>query len=85
MLLRERLTNEQLLKQVKKGPFDLINYAINLAKEHILAGRAFYTESPIDNQAFQILMEIDAGKDQLPPPAKKVEVVETVVVESPAE
>lgn len=84
MLLRERLTNEQLLKQVKKGPFDLINYAIGLGREHILGGRGYYTESPIHNQAFQILMEIDAGKDLLPPPTKRPP-VESVVVEMPKE
>ena len=85
MLLRERLTNEELLKHADKGPFDLINYAIGLAREHILAGRGFYTDSPIDNQAFQILMEIDAGKDKLPPPSKKVQPIETIIVESPTE
>jgi len=84
MLLRERLTNEQLLKHAGKAPFDLINYAIRLAREHIMAGRAFHTESPIDNQAFQILMEIDAGKDQLPPPTRKMVPIETIVA-SPTE
>ncbi len=85
MLLRDRLTNEALLKHAGKGSFDLINYAIGLGKEHILAGRGFHTDSPIDNQAFQILMEIDSGKDKLPPPSRKVQPIETIVVASPAE
>ena len=85
MLLRERLTNELLLKHADKTPFDLINYAIGLAREHIMAGRSFHTESPIDNQAFQVLMEIDAGKDLLPPPTRKAQPIETITVVSPTE
>jgi hypothetical protein len=79
MLLRDRLTNEQLLKQVGKAPFELVNYAIGLGQEHILAGRGFYTESPIHNQAFQILLEIDSGKDKLPPPTKRAPVQEAII------
>lgn len=69
--MKERLTNEKILKRFKGDGFALVNYAIELGKESIEQGREFHTKAPIQNQAFQILLEIDLGKDKLPPPAKK--------------
>ena len=74
--LKDRMTNEQILKRFDDDSFRLVNYAIELGKEAIQQGRDFHTRPDILNQAYQILLEIDLGKDQLPPPERKSAPVE---------
>lgn len=59
-----RFTNEKLSKKFNNN-FDLVNYAITLAKNMIASGRSTRAvHSKTDNRATQILDEIDQGKDQ---------------------
>lgn len=58
-----RFTNESLSKKFKNN-FDLVNYAITLAKNMIASGRGTRAlHSKTDNRATQILDEIDQGRD----------------------
>jgi hypothetical protein len=56
-------TNEKLRKKFKSN-FDLVNYAINLAKNMIDSGRKPRVEAPDKNRALLVLQEIREGKDQ---------------------
>jgi hypothetical protein len=69
--LIDRLTNEEILRRFGGDPFKLVNHAILLGRDAFLAGREFHTRSPVHNQAFKIMLEIDQGKDKLPPPPKR--------------
>lgn len=57
MQVREFLTTEQMAKRFK-SPFDLVNYAIELAKNAIATGRAMQVTDDVQNLAQQILLEI---------------------------
>lgn len=64
MQFKECLTNESIKKEFK-SPFDLINYAIKLAKDMIRTDRACRVATPIQNRAYQVLLEIYEKKDFL--------------------
>lgn len=57
MQVREFLTTEQMAKRFK-SPFDLVNYAIELAKNAIATGRAMQITTDVQNLAQLILLEI---------------------------
>jgi len=59
---KDRITTEDLRKKFK-NQFDLVNYAIKLAENMILTGRAARVEIDAESRALQILEEISAGKD----------------------
>lgn len=56
------LTNEKV-KMRFENQFDLVNYAIKIAKDMILAGRSPRVRSQTENTALIVLEEIVAGKD----------------------
>lgn len=56
------LTTENLKKEFK-NPFRLVNYAIDLAKDMIRSDRPCRVHTPIQNRAYQILLEIAEKKD----------------------
>lgn len=58
------LTNEEITKK-SKNLFDLVNYAIELAKVMIDSGRKCRVATNIHNPAYEVLLEIAAGKDSL--------------------
>ena len=58
------LTNEKLGKKFT-NPFDLINYAIGIAKDMMVTGRDPRVKTDIRNRAVQVLMEIEQGKEKL--------------------
>lgn len=62
MHLKDCLTNEYIKKDFKSS-FDLINYAIKLAKDMIKSDRPCRVSTPIHNRAYQILLEIAEKKD----------------------
>jgi hypothetical protein len=62
MVKRDTLTNEHLKKQFTSS-FELVNYAISQAKDMIKSDRPCRVSTPINNRAFQILLEIGDNKD----------------------
>lgn len=56
-------TNEEISKKFKSS-FDLVNYAIKLAKNMIETGRDSRVKMDTQNKATLILEEITQGKDQ---------------------
>lgn len=68
--LKDYLTNEAIKKRFD-NQFDLVNYAIGVAKDMILAGRGPRIRTQTENPALQVLEEIVAGKDQFEPSAVK--------------
>jgi hypothetical protein len=62
MVKRDTLTNEHLKKQFISS-FELVNYAISQAKDMIKSDRPCRVSTPINNKAFQILLEIGDNKD----------------------
>lgn len=61
----EKLTNEKL-KEKFSSQFDLVNYAIRIAEDMIITGREPRVNTEELNRAYQVLLEISQGKDQLP-------------------
>jgi hypothetical protein len=62
------LTNQKLTETEKfkgKSLFEVVNYAILLAKNMIKTGRDSRIKSDLQNRAMIILEEIKEGKDQL--------------------
>lgn len=59
---KDHITTEDLRRKFK-NQFDLVNYAIKLAENMILTGRAARVEVDAESRALQILEEISAGKD----------------------
>jgi len=57
------LTNEHVSKRFSSS-FQLVTYAIKLAKNMIQTGRSCRTHTIIQNKAFQILLEIGDGTDK---------------------
>jgi hypothetical protein len=57
MEARDFLTTEQMSKRFK-SPFDLVNYAIELAKNAVATGRAARVTTDVQNLAQTILLEI---------------------------
>ncbi|MDR3625162.1 MAG: hypothetical protein P4L16_08525 [Chlamydiales bacterium] len=64
MHLKDCLTNEHI-KLNFKSSFDLVNYAIKLAKDMIQTDRGCRVATPIQNRAYQVLLEIYEKKDFL--------------------
>lgn len=64
MVLRDSLTTEYLKKDFNSS-FELVNYAISLAKDMIISDRGCRVNTPIQNRAYQILLEIAEKKDFL--------------------
>jgi hypothetical protein len=58
------LTNEQLGKRFTNS-FELVNHAIELGKIMIRSGRPCRVPTPVQNTAYQLLLEVVAGKDSL--------------------
>ena len=70
---KDRITTENLRKKFK-NQFDLVNYAIKLAENMILTGRAARVEIDAESRALQILEEISAGQDrfdEVPTPVER--------------
>jgi len=63
MASKDQLTSERIRKRFK-SPFDLVNYSIKLAKDMIHTGRGCRVDTPINNKAYQILLEIAEDKDK---------------------
>lgn len=59
---KDNLTNEKIKKRFD-NQFDLVNYAIGIAKDMINAGRAPRIKTQTENPALLVLEEILAGKD----------------------
>jgi DNA-directed RNA polymerase subunit omega len=78
--LKGNLTNEAIKKRFD-NQFDLVNYAIGIAKEMILAGRGPRVKTQTENPALQVLEEIVAGKDIFEEKVEKVPVYRHVVTE----
>ena len=66
MVLKEYLTSEHVKKRFVSS-FDLVKYAIRLARNMIQSDRATRVDTPIQNKAYQLLLEISEGKDELVP------------------
>lgn len=64
--MQHHLTTEYL-KTNTKSPFDLVNYAIQLAKDMMLSDRSCRVHTGIQNRAYQVLLEIGEHKDFLSP------------------
>lgn len=62
---KETLTNEKLVADRFDSLFDLVNHAIGVAKDKIKSGRDTHIKTDIRNTAYQILREIEEGKDLL--------------------
>lgn len=62
----KNLTNEQITKE-SDNLFDLVNYAIELAKTLIHTGRECRVKTDVHNPAYEALLEIASGKDSLDP------------------
>lgn len=63
MAARDTLTHEKVGKKFNSS-FELVNYAIKLAKNMIQTGRGCRVDTPIQNRAYQVLLEIAENKDQ---------------------
>lgn len=63
MIKKDTLTSEHLRKAFNSS-FELVNYAIEQAKDMIKSDRACRVSTPIQNRAYQILLEIGEHKDQ---------------------
>lgn len=62
-------THEELARKFKNN-FDLVNYAIKLAKNMIRSGREPSLYAPIQNKATIVLNEIEHGRDRFEQPKK---------------
>lgn len=62
---RDQLTTEKVKKRFNSA-FELVNYSIKLAQEMIHSGRGCRVDTPVNNRAFQVLLEISDNKDFLP-------------------
>jgi hypothetical protein len=60
----ESLTNEELLKKFN-SLFELVNHAIKLAELKILKGQEAHMKEETENLAFEVLEEIEEGRDHL--------------------
>lgn len=58
------LTTEYLSKD-SKSTFDLVNYAIKMARKEIFAGRELPHHFNVYNQAFQVLIKLLEEKNEL--------------------
>lgn len=63
-MLHDQLTNEEISKKFK-NQFDMVNFAIKMATQKIKSGRPSRVKSDVENQVYQILEEIAAGKELL--------------------
>ena len=71
MYLKNRLTNEPLRKK-EQSSYELVNYAIRLAKNMLEVERESHISAPgIINPAYLILEEIIQGKDAFEEPRPK--------------
>lgn len=59
---KENFTNELFGKRFS-NTFELVNYAIRLAKNMLSTGRACRIMTPIQNRAYEVLIEIKDNKD----------------------
>lgn len=72
MYLKDSLTNESLSKRMPSS-YELVNYAIRLAKNMVEVERDARVSTPgIINSAYLILEEISHGKDAFEEPQPKV-------------
>ena len=63
-MIKNSLTIEPLGKKFDSH-FELVNYAIELAKNMVMSGRECRVNTDVQNPAHWVLLEIDAGKDEL--------------------
>lgn len=59
---REVLTNQELGSRFA-NPFDLVNYAIGIARHRIHSGREICHHPGIYNQAYDLILDIKEGRD----------------------
>ncbi|MFT5319706.1 MAG: hypothetical protein ACI8RA_002988, partial [Chlamydiales bacterium] len=62
--IKNSLTIELLGKKFDSH-FELVNYAIQLAKNIIVSGRECRVPTKVQNPAYWVLLEIASGKDKL--------------------
>ena len=67
--MSDNLTHEDLSKKFKNN-FDLVIYAIKLAKNMIRSGREPSLYAPVQNKASIVLNEIEHGRDRFEQPKK---------------
>ncbi|SCA62370.1 Uncharacterized protein SCG7086_AA_00030 [Chlamydiales bacterium SCGC AG-110-P3] len=70
------LTNEKLVADRFESLFELVNYAIGVATDKIVSGRETYVTTDVRNTAYQVLREIEEGKDLFEPIAEDEEELE---------
>jgi hypothetical protein len=58
------LTNESLMKNRFYSQFDLVNYAINVARDVIYTGHELSLSNTTKNTAYEVLYAIAKGKDR---------------------
>lgn len=63
-MIKNSLTIELLGKKFDSH-FELVNYAIELAKNMVVSGRECRVPTKVQNPAYWVLLEIASGKDQL--------------------
>lgn len=83
MPIKDFLTTEQMSKRFK-SPFDLVNYAIELAKKAVASGHSSKVTTDVQNLAQQILLEILNYQDTYDE-AYETEEEEEVILETPEE
>jgi hypothetical protein len=62
--IRDSLTIEQLNREFKSN-FELVNYAISIAKSIVTTGRDSRVPTDVKNPAYWALLEIEKGRDVL--------------------
>jgi hypothetical protein len=68
---KDHITNEALAKKFRNS-FDLVLYAISLAKNMIKSGREPGLYAPTQNRATIVLREIEEGKDRFEDLSKSI-------------
>lgn len=63
-MLRDQLTNEVVSKKFT-NQFEMVNFAIKMATQKLKSGRACRVKTDVENQVYQVLEEIAAGKELL--------------------
>ena len=63
-MIKSSLTIEPLGEKFESN-FELVNYAIELAKNIVVSGRECRVSTKVQNPAYWVLLEIESGKDVL--------------------
>ena len=89
MGVKEKLTTELLKKRFSdRGAFDLVNYAIDVARNMVLTGRETTVSTDVMNQAYQVLEEIASNREhfaEMPEPEDELPELKAPTKESIAQ